>query len=40
MPNGNMVLNAKIQKICCSDSHANETHLWPREHRLKLCSKK
>jgi hypothetical protein len=27
-------------KISCSDSHANETHSWPGEHRLKSTKKK
>lgn len=26
-------------KIGYSDSHANETHLWPEEHRLKRSKK-
>jgi hypothetical protein len=34
--------NAKKCKIkfSCSDSHANETHLWPGEHLLKSFKKK
>jgi hypothetical protein len=33
-------MTLKCQKMqnknSCSDSHANETHLWPGEYRLKV----